>query len=144
MLLRCSLWKLLIDHLTSWLQIKHQVTGDCCMQSTIFRTLKSTLRKILFPLDQATVHFSLRKWTLDPTSMIAFALGYNLLHSFSGSSLQSRQSNCWSHTLLDSIHSPFLHLNLLGPLHWIAGGGREVVMQSGRACSYTQRIRLCN
>lgn len=42
-----------------------------------------------------------------------------LPHSFTGSSDQSLQSLTLSHTLLLSIHSPFLQRNFLGPSHFV-------------------------
>lgn len=49
-----------------------------------------------------------------------------LPHSFMGSSDQSLQSFTLSHTLLLSIHSPFLQRNFLGPSHFVTGGDTNV------------------
>jgi len=43
-----------------------------------------------------------------------------LLHSFLGSSDRSLQSFTLSHTLLPSMHSPFLQRNFRGPSHFVA------------------------
>lgn len=48
-----------------------------------------------------------------------------LPHSFLGSSDRSLQSFTESHTLELSIHSPFLHRNLRGPSHLVAGTGKN-------------------
>lgn len=48
-----------------------------------------------------------------------------LPHSFLGSSDRSLQSFTESHTLELSIHSPFLHRNLRGPSHFVAGTGKN-------------------
>lgn len=41
-------------------------------------------------------------------------------HSLRGSSDQSLQSRCLSHTFSMLIHSPLRHLNLVGPSQWVA------------------------
>lgn len=41
-------------------------------------------------------------------------------HSLRGSSDQSLQSRCLSHTISMLIHSPLRHLNLVGPSQWVA------------------------
>lgn len=73
-------------------------------------------------------HWSLNGSASDQ-SLIRTAVGCcldsYLPHSLSGSSDQSLQSRCLSHTFSMLMHSPLRHLNLVGATQWVAAGAQQ-------------------